>query len=69
VDGPGALLEGRDQTLGFFAAFWEAFPDIELTATRVVEEGSAVAIQGRAKGTHRGTLRTPAGDIPPTAGV
>ncbi|MCA1607263.1 MAG: ester cyclase, partial [Acidobacteria bacterium] len=24
------------------------------------------AIQGRATGTHRGTLRTPTGDIPPT---
>lgn len=63
---PGVLLRGPDQALAFFSAFWEAFPDIGLTATRVVEEGSAVVMQGRAEGTHRGTLRTPGGDIPPT---
>jgi predicted ester cyclase len=41
-------------------------PDLSLTVTSVVEEGSVVAIQGRATGTHRGTLRTPPGDIPPS---
>jgi predicted ester cyclase len=52
--------------IGFCSVFWEAFPDIELTITRVVEEGTSVAIQGRAQGTHKGTLHTPGGDIPPT---
>ena len=63
---PGARLRGADQILAWRSALWEAFPDVQLTITRVVEEGSAVAIQGRATGTHRGTLRTPTGDIPPT---
>lgn len=63
---PGGLLRGGDQVIAFCSALWEAFPDIELTVTRVVEEGSAVAIQGRAEGTHQGTFRTPGGDIPPT---
>jgi predicted ester cyclase len=63
---PGALLRGRDQLAAFFSVFWEAFPDIEVTVTSVVEEGSVVAIQARSRGTHLGTFRTPGGDIPPT---
>ena len=63
---PGAHLEGRDQLAAFFGAFWEAFPDIEVTVTSVVEEGSVVAIQAKTRGTHLGTLRTPGGDIPAT---
>lgn len=63
---PGALLRGPDQAVALDSALWEAFPDIELTVTRVVEEGSVVIIQGRAHGSHQGTLRTPGGDIPAT---
>ena len=63
---PGGVLEGHDQIAAFFSVFWEAFPDIEVTVTNVVEEGSVVAIQARSRGTHTGTLRTPGGDIPPT---
>lgn len=63
---PGDYLRGPDQVLAWRSALWEAFPDMQLTISRVVEEGSAVAIQGSAKATHRGTFRTPGGDIPPT---
>jgi predicted ester cyclase len=66
---PGApVLRERDQVLPYFSSFWEAFPDLRLTVTSVVEEGSVVAIQGSAAGTHRGTLRTLQGAIPPTGG-
>lgn len=63
---PGGLLRGSDQIVAFVAAFWEAFPDIRLTLTSSVEEGSVVAVRGRMTGTHTGTLRTPGGDIPAT---
>ena len=63
---PGGLLRGREQVAGFVSAFWEAFPDMHVAVSSVVEEGSVVAIRGRITGTHQGTLRTPAGDIPPT---
>ena len=63
---PGGMLRGSDQVIGYFSVLWEAFPDLELTATRVVEEGSAVVTLARAEGTHQGTFRTPGGDIPPT---
>jgi predicted ester cyclase len=64
---PGGLLRGRDQTVAFFSALWEAFPDLELATTRVAEKGSTVIMQGRAEGTHQGTFHTPGGDIPPTS--
>lgn len=63
---PGGLLQGPDQVDAFHSALWEAFPDIELTATRIVEQGSAVVMQGTAGGMHQGTFHTPGGDIPPT---
>ena len=63
---PGAHLQGVDQVLAWWSGLCDAFPDIHSTITRLVEEGSAVAILGRTTATHSGTLRTPAGDIPPT---
>jgi predicted ester cyclase len=63
---PGASLRGSDQVVAYFQVFWEAFPDIHLTVEGSIEEGSLVAVQGRARGTHTGTLRTPSGDIAPT---
>ena len=63
---PAAHLVGADQVLALFSALWEAFPDMRVTATNEVEDGQVVAVQARATGTHRGTLRTPGGDIPPT---
>jgi hypothetical protein len=46
---PGGLLQGPDQVDAFNSALWEEFPDIELTATRIVEQGSAVVIQAQPK--------------------
>lgn len=63
---PGGLLRGPDEVGAFHAVLWEAFPDIELTVTRIVEDGSTVVMQGAVHGTHRGTFHTPGGDIPPT---
>lgn len=63
---PGGLLHGPDQILAFVSAFWEAFPDLEVTVTSAVEEGSVVAIRATVTGTHLGVFHTPAGDLPPT---
>jgi len=63
---PGGLLHGRDQIAAFISVFWEAFPDLKLTVTNVVEEGPVVAIRGTITGTHLGVFHTPAGDMPPT---
>ena len=63
---PGGLCRGPDQVIGLFSAFWEAFPDIKISYTRLVEDGSTVITDARAEGTHEGTLCTPGGDIPAT---
>lgn len=63
---PGAHLRGADQVVAWDRALWEAFPDFQVTPTLIVEEGSALGFHGRVTGTHRGTLRTPTRDIPPT---
>lgn len=63
---PGGLLRGSDAIVAFVATFWEAFPNLKLTITNVVEEGSEVAIRVRMTGTHLGTLHSPGGDIPAT---
>ena len=63
---PGAHLRGVDQVLAWWSGLCDAFPDIHLTVTRLIEQGSAVSIQGRTTATHLGTLRTPTGDVPPT---
>src|SRR5260370_9829425 len=62
---PGGLLLGADQIAAFVAAFWEAFPDVQLTVTSEVEEGPVVAVRGTLTGTPLGVLRTPAGNLPP----
>jgi predicted ester cyclase len=63
---PGGELRGPDQILAFVSAFWEAFPDLEVTVTSAVEEGPVVAIRATITGTHLGVFHTPAGDLPPT---
>lgn len=63
---PIGVLRGREQVGQFFAAFWEAFPDLWLTVVDEVSDGDKVVQQLRSKGTHLGTLRTPAGEIPAT---
>ena len=63
---PGAHLRGGDQVAAWCSALWEAFPDMQVSVAAAVEAEPIVAIQGRVSGTHRGTLRTPDGDIPPT---
>jgi steroid delta-isomerase-like uncharacterized protein len=63
---PGVELRGPDQVVDYFSAFWEAFPDLKLTITRYVENGSDAMMQGRSEGTHLGTLHTPQADFPAT---
>jgi predicted ester cyclase len=63
---PDASMHGRDEVLGFFGVFWDAFPDVRLEPSGRIAEGSTVAGEGRFIGTHTGVMRTPAGDIEPT---
>lgn len=60
----GMTLRGRQEVVGFLAIFWEALPDAKVTCEREVAAGDTVVIEGTLKGTHTGTFRGPAGDIP-----
>ena len=57
-----------DQDASAWKAFGEAFrsalPDARMDIVSVVEEGEAVAIEARFRGTHTGALATPQGEIP-----
>ncbi|MEX2553295.1 MAG: ester cyclase [Actinomycetota bacterium] len=63
---PGARMQGGEQVAEWCSALIEAFPDFHITVTGVVEEAPFATVSGVVTGTHRGTLRTPGGDIPPT---
>jgi predicted ester cyclase len=59
-------LKAFDDLMGFYRVLWDAFPDITISLERVVEQGQAVFVEGRAVGTHTGPLREPSGALPPT---
>ena len=62
---PGGLsLRGPDQLLGIVRAFWEALPDVRIAAENQFAAGETVVAEGILTGTHKGTFRTPQGDIP-----
>jgi steroid delta-isomerase-like uncharacterized protein len=42
----------------------EAFPDLTIEVLSMIEQGDLVMVEGRARGTHQGTLKTPIGDLP-----
>jgi ketosteroid isomerase-like protein len=43
-----------------------AFPDLRFELRNVIEQGNCVVVEGIARGTHAGILRTAQGDIGPT---
>ena len=59
-------LKGRDAIRRDIADFLAAFPDLNFTLKTVVESGDTVAFEGAGKGTHKGPMASPAGEIPAT---
>ena len=67
VEAPGGLrLAGRDAAQELWATWNEAFPDNRIDTVSVHADDRGGAQEGRLIGTHKGTLRSPAGDIPAT---
>lgn len=65
--GPGNLeLSGREAVKGFYKGWIDACPDarVDIKSLHVLDD--AAIEEGVFSGTHRATLRTPNGDIPPT---
>lgn len=65
----GQRFEGRDAFKLFLRTFLDAFPDIALEWEAHHDTADGVVVQAHWRGTHRGVLRTPAGDIPATGRV
>ena len=63
---PVAQVSGRDEIIGFFGVFQNAFPDVRLELHQLLGDGSAAAAEGTLTGTHDGVLPTPNGDVAAT---
>lgn len=63
---PGMTLRGHDEVMQVLRAFWEALPDVTITAEEQLAARDVVVSEGTLAGTHEGTFRTPQGEIPPT---
>jgi predicted ester cyclase len=64
--GVGAHISDRGEMRQFIEAYKEAFPDLRHEVLDYVESGDTIALELRVRGTHRGTLRGPQGEIPAT---
>ena len=64
---PGGINgQGKAACAQFYADWFEAFPDAHVEIHDLHFAGDAAVEEGTFTGTHRGTLRSPAGDIAPT---
>lgn len=60
-------LRGSDAISKDMSDFLQAFPDFNFSLKSQVGSGDAIAFEGSGKGTHRGPLAGPAGEIPATS--
>ncbi|HJQ46859.1 MAG TPA: ester cyclase [Amycolatopsis sp.] len=68
--GPGGFrLAGRDAVEAEWAMWHDAFPDNHLAIERICGDDNCGMLEGRFQGTHSGTLRGPAGDLPATGRI
>lgn len=64
--GSGQVLRGIEGSRQYGEGWAQAFPDARVTVDNVISEGDCVVVEFTGRGTHTGTLSTPAGDIPAT---
>lgn len=62
----GERFAGRSEVRRYMERWIAGFPDGRVTIDYVVAAGDTVVIEFRGRGTHTGTLATPAGPVPPT---
>ena len=59
-------VRGRRAKEEFVGGFFRAFPDLNLDLTCVLESQDHVVCEGIMRGSHKGPLVSPEGEIPPT---
>lgn len=60
----GTVASGRDQVVALARTFWEALPDGRISSELEVAAGDVVVTEGTLTGTHTGSFRSPAGEVP-----
>ena len=58
-------FKGRQAVVAFYAQMFGAFPDVQVTLRRIVEQGDAVAVEYESAGTNGGPLHLPTGELLP----
>ena len=66
IVGSDTRFRGADGSLEFSRMWADGFPDGKVTIDRTLASGDNVVVELTGRGTHTGTLRGPAGDIPAT---
>ncbi len=66
VVGSGERFTGPDGAVQFSQMWADGFPDGRIEISETISEGDRIAVLYRGRGTHTGTLRNPAGEIPAT---
>lgn len=64
--GTGQTFDGPEGARQYNSMWDTAFPDGMVTVDRVIAQDECVVVEFTGRGTHTGTLTTPAGDIPAT---
>ena len=67
--GAGTVFDGEQAVRGYFAASRIPFPDQANEIIAIGADGDSVLVEFWLTGTHLGPLRTPKGEIAPTADV
>ncbi|MGB2954224.1 MAG: ester cyclase [Gaiellaceae bacterium] len=66
IVGSGTRFRGPEGSHEFSRMWADGFPDGKVTIDRTIASGDTVVVEFTGRGTHTGTLRGPAGDIPAT---
>ena len=64
--GSGTSFRGPDGARRFARMWADGFPDGKVTIDNAIADGDQVTVEYTGRGTHTGTLRSPAGDLPAT---
>lgn len=66
IVGTGERRTGPQGSIEYSRMWADAFPDGQVEVMRTIAEGDHVVVLFRGRGTHTGTLRSAAGEIPAT---
>jgi steroid delta-isomerase-like uncharacterized protein len=66
IVGSGTRFKGPDGSRQFSQMWADGFPDGKVTIDRLIDAGDTIIVEYTGRGTHTGTLRGAAGEIPAT---